>query len=203
MVAEALALTSAWLGGGVLAYERDADGELRALQAPSRAPLWNGPLVLLIDRSTASMAELFAAALQDRARALLVGERSYGKGLAQTLVLLGSPLGTSHGAVEVSERAFYRLDGAVLQGRGVMPDVEIAFAKQAPVRPAPFVAPWLPDRIAPLIPPAPRALAAADPLARARSAAQAAADSADAADDVQRVLAVAIAYATMPAGGPR
>ncbi|HMI93512.1 MAG TPA: S41 family peptidase, partial [Polyangiales bacterium] len=126
VVAEALALASALLGGGALAHERDAAGRVRVLHGPIRERAWHGPLVLIIDRGTASMAELFAAALQDRARALLVGERSYGKGLAQTLVLLGSPLGTSQGAVEVSERAFYRLDGSVLQGRGVVPDVALS-----------------------------------------------------------------------------
>lgn len=209
VVAEALALAGALLGGGVVAHERDAGGRVRTLHAPRSASPWRGPLVLLIDRGTASMAELFAAALQDRARALVVGERSHGKGLAQTLVLLGSPLERSEGAVEVSERAFYRLDGSVIQGRGITPDVQLALGEQSAARPAPFVAAWLPARIDPATAPVTAALPATQ-LARARAAASshagvsgAATDAADATDELERVLAVAIAYASTPAGGRR
>jgi hypothetical protein len=193
VVAEALALAGALLGGGALAYQRDAAGVVSVLRGGERASPWAGPLVLLLDRGTASMAELFAAALQDRGRALLIGERSYGKGLAQTLVLLSSPLGPAQGAVEVSERAFYRLDGRALQGAGVTPDVELAADSAAPPRVPPFSAPWLPAKIEP-----PSASAAgASPLDPARiERARAASASVPAPDsELDRVLAAAIAYA--------
>ena len=190
VVAEAERLAGALLGGGALAHERDADGRVQLRASAIRVPAWIGPLLILVDRRTGSVAELFTAALQDRGRALIAGERSYGKGLATTLVLLSSPLGTAQGAVEVSERAFYRLDGRVLQGQGVTPDVELPPDPAAPPRAPAFVAPWLPERIAPLAhddPPArldPRAIAAARTAGRA-----------PAVDEAQRLLAIATAYA--------
>jgi hypothetical protein len=126
VVSEALALAGALLGSGPLAYERDAHGHVRALTAESSSVAWTGAIVLLIDARTASMAELFAGALQDRGRALIIGERSYGKGLGQTLVLLSSPIGGALGAIDVTERAFYRLDGTALHGLGVTPDIALA-----------------------------------------------------------------------------
>jgi carboxyl-terminal processing protease len=104
------------------------------LRAGENEPLWRGPLVVWIDARTASASELFAAALQDRGRALLIGERSYGKGTGQTLVLLSSPLGATSGAVRVTDRFFFRIDGRALQRVGVTPDVAIAGAQRATER---------------------------------------------------------------------
>ena len=189
VVAEAERLAAALLGGGALAFERDAAGRVRVLESGAREQAWSGPLVVLIDRRTGSMAELFAAAVQDRGRALLAGERSYGKGLATTLVLLSSPLGTALGAVEVSERAFYRLDGRVLQGAGVTPDVELAPDPGGSSRTPAFIAPWLPARIEP-----DAAVGVVQLDSRALGVAREAAQASK-GDLVERALAVALAYA--------
>jgi len=145
VVSEALALAGALLGGGPIAYERDAHGHVRELTAATSSVFWTGPVVVLIDARTASMAELFAGALQDRGRALLIGERSYGKGIGQTLVLLSSPIGGALGAVDVTERAFYRLDGTALHELGVTPDVALASRPE----PKAVFASWSPARIEP------------------------------------------------------
>jgi carboxyl-terminal processing protease len=71
------------------------------------------------------MTEVAVAALQDRGNALVVGQRSHGKGTGQTLVLLSSPRGGRDGAVRVTDTRFHRLDGKPLQQLGVTPDVEL------------------------------------------------------------------------------
>jgi hypothetical protein len=184
VVSEAVALAGALLGGGPLAYERDAHGRVRALQAESSSELWAGAVVVLIDARTASMAELFAGALQDRGRALLIGERSYGKGFGQTLVLLSSPVGGVLGAVDVTERVFYRLDGTSLHGFGVTPDVALA---SRPEQKAVFSS-WCPARIEPT---EAGALQRLDPkrVDRARAAIDGSASS-----ELDRILAATAAY---------
>jgi hypothetical protein len=186
VVSEALALAGALAGDGPLAYERDAQGHVRALQAERRSAFWTGPVVLLIDARTASMAELFAGALQDRGRALIVGERSYGKGVGQTLVLLSSPIGGALGAVDVTERAFYRLDGTALHGLGVTPDVALASRPE----PKATFSSWNPERIEPTHAGALQRLDAAL-VERARAAISAAA-----ASEADRILAATAALAS-------
>jgi hypothetical protein len=183
VVSEALALASALSGGGPLAYERDAHGEIRTLQAESSDAFWTGPAVVVIDARTASMAELLAGALQDRGRALIIGERSYGKGLGQTLVLLSSPIGGALGAVDVTERAYYRLDGTALHGHGVTPDVELS---SRPMRQDVFAS-WCPERIEPTHASALQRVGA-KLVERARAASEG-------ASELDRILAASAAYA--------
>jgi hypothetical protein len=190
VVSEALALASALLGGGPLAYERDAHGAVRALTAEAGSAFWTGAVVVLIDARTASMAELFAGALQDRGRALIIGERSYGKGVGQTLVLLSSPIGGVLGAVDVTERTFHRLDGTALHGLGVTPDIALAARpEQAVALPS-----WCPARIEPTSSSAPRRL---DPrlVERARAASEGTGSA-----ELERILDATIAFAAALAG---
>ncbi|HEX6241376.1 MAG TPA: S41 family peptidase, partial [Polyangiales bacterium] len=102
-------------GGGPMAQLRRRDHEPEALRAPADLVAWSGPLLVQVDGGTASVAELLAAALQDHGRALIIGQRTYGKGTGQTLVHLGSPRDVEEGAVDVTDRRFYRVDGRPLQ----------------------------------------------------------------------------------------
>ena len=104
---------------------RQRDQPLEALAAPPAPAAWLGPLLVRIDAGTASVAELLAAALQDSGRALLVGQPTYGKGTGQALIPLGSPADATQGAVDVSDRRFYRRDGRALQCAGVVPDLVV------------------------------------------------------------------------------
>ncbi len=79
---------------------------------------YNGPLVVLINRLSASASEIFAGAIQDYQRGLIVGDRSFGKGTVQTLVPL------TEGQLKITESKFYRISGDSTQHRGVVPDVE-------------------------------------------------------------------------------
>ena len=95
------------------------------------APLWTGPLTVLVDGSTASAAELAAGALQDYRRAAVIGAKTFGKGTGQTTV--GLPDGAS---VTVSVERIYRPSGASTQGVGVTPDVTLAAKPDAPTPPS-------------------------------------------------------------------
>ena len=78
---------------------------------------YEGPLVVLVNRLSASASEIFAGAMQDYQRALIVGDRSFGKGTVQTLIPL------TEGQLKVTESKFYRISGESTQHRGVVPDV--------------------------------------------------------------------------------
>ena len=82
-----------------------------------RSAYYDGPLVVLINRLSASASEIFAGAIQDYDRGIIVGDRSFGKGTVQTLVPL------TEGQLKLTESKFYRISGDSTQHRGVVPDV--------------------------------------------------------------------------------
>ena len=82
-----------------------------------RGPYYDGPVAIMIDRLSASASEIFAGALQDYGRAIVVGDRSFGKGTVQTLFDL------PEGQLKITESKFYRISGDSTQHRGVIPDI--------------------------------------------------------------------------------
>ena len=85
---------------------------------------WRKPLVVLIDRFSASASEIVAGALQDTGRAIIVGDhRSHGKGTVQTVMELGGNPETPNGSVKVTTARFYRINGSSTQEKGVESDV--------------------------------------------------------------------------------
>jgi carboxyl-terminal processing protease len=82
-----------------------------------RSPYYEGPLVVLINRLSASASEIFAGAIQDYQRGIIVGDQSFGKGTVQTLLPL------TEGQLKITESKFYRISGESTQHRGVVPDV--------------------------------------------------------------------------------
>ena len=83
-----------------------------------KSPYYEGPLVVLVNRLSASASEIFAGAIQDYERGIIVGDRSFGKGTVQTLIPL------AEGQLKITESKFYRISGDSTQHRGVVPDVE-------------------------------------------------------------------------------
>ncbi|NND68989.1 MAG: carboxy terminal-processing peptidase [Halioglobus sp.] len=83
-----------------------------------KGPYYGGPLVVMINRLSASASEIFAGAIQDYERGLVVGDRSFGKGTVQTLIPL------EEGQLKITESKFYRISGDSTQHRGVVPDIE-------------------------------------------------------------------------------
>ena len=82
-----------------------------------RTSFYEGPLVVLINRLSASASEIFAGAIQDYQRGIVVGDQSFGKGTVQTLIPL------TEGQLKITESKFYRISGESTQHRGVVPDV--------------------------------------------------------------------------------
>ncbi|MFV8817253.1 carboxy terminal-processing peptidase [Haliea sp. E17] len=82
-----------------------------------KSNFYEGPLVILINRLSASASEIFAGAIQDYERGIIVGDRSFGKGTVQTL----TPL--TEGQLKITESKFYRISGDSTQHRGVIPDI--------------------------------------------------------------------------------
>ena len=82
-----------------------------------RSRYYEGPLMVMINRLSASASEIFAGAIQDYRRGLIVGDRSYGKGTVQTMVPL------TEGQLKITESKFYRVSGDSTQHRGVVPDI--------------------------------------------------------------------------------
>jgi carboxyl-terminal processing protease len=87
---------------------------------------WDGPLAVLVNRGSASASEIFAAALQDYGRALIVGENTFGKGTVQNLVDLDQMARNDkprYGQLKMTIAQFFRINGGSTQSKGVIPDV--------------------------------------------------------------------------------
>lgn len=116
-LSEAQELTGLFLGGGPVVQIRGADGRVEVAGVPPAKPLWDGPLAVLVDRLSASASEIFAAAVQDTGRGVVVGSRTFGKGTVQALVPIDA------GQLKLTQAVFYRLAGGSTQHEGVLPDV--------------------------------------------------------------------------------
>jgi carboxyl-terminal processing protease len=128
---EAIRLTGLFIPKGPIVQTRDPNGDVDVEKDPDPRVLYNGPMIVLTSRFSASASEILAGALQDYGRALIVGDSStFGKGTVQNLVSLaaifdrnGLPHEQNPGAVKVTIRKFYRPGGASTQLRGVTPDL--------------------------------------------------------------------------------
>jgi carboxyl-terminal processing protease len=123
---EATALTGLFIDKGPVVLLKDSTGRTEVLDDPSPGKLYDGPLVVLIDRYSASASEIFAGAMQDYGRGYIVGQRSFGKGTVQSLIPLDKwtqkPV---EGQLTVTIGKFYRVTGASTQHRGVEPDIQL------------------------------------------------------------------------------
>ena len=129
---EATKLTGLFIKKGPVVQIKDANGKIDVLKSEDEEPIYNGPLVLLTSTLSASASEIFAGALQDYGRAVIVGDRhSFGKGTVQNLIpvdkvmqfLSGS--GGEAGALKLTIQKFYRVAGGSTQFRGVASDVTL------------------------------------------------------------------------------
>ena len=116
---EANQLTGLFIETGTTVQVRYADGMIQKQMDRNPLLAYNGPLVVLVNRYSASASEIFAAAMQDYKRALIVGSQTYGKGTVQTFGDLSS------GQIKFTQAKFYRVSGASTQHKGVIPDVNL------------------------------------------------------------------------------
>jgi carboxyl-terminal processing protease len=126
---EAISLTGLFIKAGPVVQVKDDKKRVEVKSSRAPEPMFNGPLVVLTDKSSASASEIFAAALQDYQRAVIVGDASsFGKGTVQSVVPVsrGMPLFADSeraGALKVTTQKFYRIAGGSTQLRGVIPDI--------------------------------------------------------------------------------
>ena len=127
---EALSLTGLFLKSGPIVQTKDYNGSIRISSDPDSGIAYSGPLVVLTSRQSASASEIFAAALQDYGRAVIVGDKNtFGKGTVQTILPIGrfaSLLGShsdEDGALKLTIQKFYRVAGGSTQLHGVASDI--------------------------------------------------------------------------------
>jgi carboxyl-terminal processing protease len=130
---EAISLTGLFIRGGPVVQTREMDGRTDVGEDTDGAELYQGPLIVLTSRFSASASEILAGALQDYGRALIVGDKStFGKGTVQSVVSLAALMDQNHlahsvdpGALKVTIRKFYRPSGASTQLKGVAADIAL------------------------------------------------------------------------------
>jgi carboxyl-terminal processing protease len=124
---EAQSLTGLFIDRGPVVQVKFANGEKEVLDDTESGTLYGGPLTVLVDRFSASASEIFAGAIQDYRRGVVLGQRTFGKGTVQNLVPLSKwssrPV---NGQLTVTIGKFYRVTGESTQHRGVEPDVPLA-----------------------------------------------------------------------------
>lgn len=124
---EAQSLTGLFIDKGPVVQVAFANGEKEVLDDTVKGTAYDGPLVVLVDRFSASASEIFAGAIQDYHRGVIVGQRTFGKGTVQNLLPMSRwssrPV---NGQLTVTIGKFYRVTGESTQHRGVEPDVALA-----------------------------------------------------------------------------
>ncbi len=106
---------------------RNAQGRVEVERDRRPGQSWEGPLAVLVNRVSASASEIFAAAMQDYGRALVIGEPTYGKGTVQNLISLdhlSGRDGARHGQLKFTIAQFFRINGSSTQLKGVVPDIQ-------------------------------------------------------------------------------
>ncbi|KEY86924.1 carboxy terminal-processing peptidase [Pseudomonas sp. 17391] len=146
---EATELTSLFIDKGPTVLVRNSDGRVDVLEDENPGAFYKGPLALLVNRLSASASEIFAGAMQDYHRALIIGGQTFGKGTVQTI----QPL--NHGELKLTLAKFYRVSGQSTQHQGVLPDIDypsIIDTKEIGESALPEAMPW--DTIRPVVKPA-------------------------------------------------
>ena len=122
---EATQLSDMFINPGPVVQIRNSNDKIDRYQRARRPAAYKGPLIVLIDRLSASASEIFAGAIQDYGRGVIVGSQSFGKGTVQTLLPL------SKGQLKLTEAKFYRISGESTQHRGVIPDISFPSSEQS------------------------------------------------------------------------
>ena len=129
---EATTLTGLFIDEGPVVQVRNSSGRISTEEDTDPGMAWNGPLAVLVNRYSASASEIFAAAIQDYGRGLVIGETTFGKGTVQNLVDLDDYAPPSDegkmGQLKITMAQFFRVNGGSTQNRGVVPDIQFPSA---------------------------------------------------------------------------
>ncbi|WP_417069634.1 carboxy terminal-processing peptidase [Niveibacterium terrae] len=127
----AIELTGLFIDKGPVVQQRNSQGEVRVENDTQAGYAWSGPMAVLINRASASASEIFAAAIQDYGRGLVLGETSYGKGTVQNVARLNEIIHQEKpalGELKMTIAQFFRINGGTTQLRGVTPDIALPSA---------------------------------------------------------------------------
>lgn len=125
-LSEALSLTGLFIPEGPVVQTKDANGRIEINKDPDPDIVYAGPLAVLVDRNSASASEIFAGAIQDYNRGIIIGEPTFGKGTVQNIVDLNQFLNDeskNHGKLKTTIAQFFRISGGSNQHKGVVPDI--------------------------------------------------------------------------------
>lgn len=125
-LSEALELSGLFIESGPIVQTKDANGRIEINGDPDPGIAYGGPLAVLVDRNSASASEIFAGAIQDYRRGIIIGEPTFGKGTVQNIVDLNRFVRNSDGdlgRLKTTIAQFYRISGGSNQYKGVVPDV--------------------------------------------------------------------------------
>lgn len=130
-LAEAIDLTGIFIKDGPVVQVKNSANRVEIGSDDDPAVVYNGPLVVLTNRFSASASEIFAGAIQDYNRGVVVGESTYGKGTVQTVIDLDrfiTDAGSEVGQLKLTFQKFYRVTGSSTQHKGVTPDIKLPSA---------------------------------------------------------------------------
>ena len=125
-LSESLALTGLFIKEGPVVQTKSSSGEIDINNDPDPSLFYAGPLAVLVDRNSASASEIFAGAIQDYQRGIIIGEPTYGKGTVQNIVDLNHFIKNpkvDHGKLKTTIAQFFRVSGGSNQSRGIIPDI--------------------------------------------------------------------------------
>ncbi|UII31006.1 carboxy terminal-processing peptidase [Fulvivirga ulvae] len=134
-LAEAIDLTGLFIKNGPVVQVRTSTNKVEVGEDEDPEIIYNGPMAVMINRFSASASEIFAAAIQDYHRGVVIGEPTFGKGTVQSVIDLGRylqvPEGEEVGQLKLTLQKFYRVTGSSTQHLGVSPDVNLPSAFDA------------------------------------------------------------------------
>lgn len=124
---EAIELTGLFIPEGPVVQVRNADGSVDTGDDPDPELFYEGPLAVVVNRFSASASEIFAGAIQDYQRGIVIGEQTFGKGTVQNLIDLDQIMKSDEklGQLKLTLAKFYRVTGSSTQHKGVNPDIEL------------------------------------------------------------------------------
>jgi len=145
---EATTMTGLFIDEGPVVQVRDSRGRVSLEEDNEPGMAWDGPLAVLVDRRSASASEIFAGAIQDYGRGVVLGESTFGKGTVQNMIDLDDlsrSEDTRLGQIKLTMAQFYRVAGGSTQARGVVPDIALPTAgdpEEYGERALDFALPW-------------------------------------------------------------
>ena len=116
---EANKLTGLFVSSGATLQVKESNGSIRPWGDARAKQMWKKPMAIMVDRYSASASEIFAGAIQDYQRGIIIGQKTFGKGTVQKLDNLSS------GQIKITESKFYRITGAGMQNKGIHPDITL------------------------------------------------------------------------------